>query len=62
MVLNEEKTKSMVFNFTKKQKFSARLKLKEKNIEAVTEMKLLGVIITNDLKWHTNIKHLTKRA
>ena len=62
MILNEEKTKSMIFNFTKKHKFSTRLTLKNKNIKVVKEMKLLGVIITDDLKWNKNIKHITRKA
>ena len=51
MVLNEEKTKAMLFNFTKSKQCSTRLKLNNKNIETVTETKLLGTIITNNLKW-----------
>ena len=62
MTLNEDKTKYMLFNFTKKHKFFTRLTLKDKNIEMVNEMKLLGVIITKDLKWHKNTKHVTKKA
>ena len=62
MILNEEKTKSMIFNFTKKHQFSTRLTLKQKNIEMVSEMKLLGVIVTNDLKWNKNTKHICKKA
>ena len=40
MVLNEEKTKSMIFNFTKNKKFSTHLTLNGKKIESVSEMKL----------------------
>ena len=50
MVLNEDKTKAMLFNFTNCKQCSVRLKLKEKVIETVKETKLLGTIITNDLK------------
>ena len=62
MILNEEKTKLMVFNFTKKRKFSTCLILNNKNIETVKEIKLLGTLITDDLKWGKNSKFLVKRA
>ena len=31
-------------------------------IEVVKEMKLLGVIITDDLKWQVNTANITKKA
>ena len=62
MELNENKTKMMVFNFTKKHQFSTRLALNGKTIDTVKEFKLLGTILTNDLKWNKNTKHLVKRA
>ena len=36
--------------------------LKDKVIETVTDTKLLGTIITNNLKWNKNTKHLVKKA
>ena len=62
MELNEEKTKCMVFNFTKKKQFSTRLTLNGKNIDTVKKMKLLGTMIINDLKWNKNTRYLIKRA
>ena len=61
IILNEEKTTLMIFNFTRKHQFSTRLTLKERNIEMVSEMELLGVIVTNDLKWNNNAKHICKK-
>ena len=55
MILNENKTKAMVFNFTRKHQFTTRLQLKNKNIEMVKETKLLGTIISDDLKWHKTL-------
>ena len=52
----------MIFNFTRKHQLSTRISLNERNIEIIPEMKLLGVVVTDDLKWHKNTKHLTKRA
>ena len=62
MVLNEEKTKNMIFNFSKNKKFSTCPQLNNKHIETVKEIKLLGTIITDDLKWGKNTKFLVKRA
>ena len=62
MVLNEDKTKTMLFNFTNSKQCFVRLNLKDKVVETVKETKLLGTIITNDLKWGKNTKHLVKKA
>ena len=62
MILNTKKTKAMVFNFTDNYQFGTRLTLKEQNIEIVAKAKLLGVIITDDLKWEENTASLVKRA
>ena len=61
MVLNEEK-QNVRFNFNKKKQFSTRLSVNGKTIETVKEIKLLGTILTNNLKWDKNTKLLVKRA
>ena len=62
MKLNEQKTKFMIFNFSKKKQFSTQLTLNGNNIEAVKEIKLLVTIISDDLKWNKNTRFLVKRA
>ena len=62
MVLNEKKTKTMIFNFTENHKFTTRLQLKNENIEVVKNTKLLGTIITDCLGWDLNTQNLVKRA
>ena len=62
MILNLKKTKNMIFNFTKKYQFATRMKLNYEIIETVTEIKLLGTIITNDLKWESVTSFITKKA
>ena len=52
----------MVFYFTKKHQFTTRLQLKNKNIEIVKETKLLGTIVSDNLKWHRNTQYLVKKA
>ena len=58
MELNEQETKNMLFNFTKSKQFSTRITLKNKVIETVKETKLLGTIITDNLKWSKIQNHL----
>ena len=43
-------------------KFTTNLQIDEETIEVGDQAKLLGVIITNDLKWDKNTKYLVKRA
>ena len=52
----------MVFNFTEKYQFGTRLQLNGDNLEIVDRAKLLGVIITDDLKWEANTESIVKRA
>ena len=62
MILNQKKTKLMVFNFTDNYQFGTRLTLDNQNLEIVDKAKLLGVIISNDLKWDDNTAFVVKRA
>ena len=62
MELNEKKTKSMVFNFSRKHKFTTDILLKGQRIEIVEKAKLLGLILTSDLKWNENTDYLVKDA
>ena len=60
MKLNIKKTKTMLFNFSKKYQFTTKLNLKNENIEMVRETKLLGTIITDQLSWDRNTEELSK--
>ena len=51
MQLNLEKTKLMLFNFSKNNQFTTFLSLEDHNIEIVDKIKLLGTTIISDLKW-----------
>ena len=62
MILNQKKTKNMIFNFSKNHQFQIRLNENKENIDVVDKFKLLGTIITNDLKWNKNTEYLTKKA
>ena len=62
MVLNEKKTKNIIFNFSKERQFTTDIKLKNETLEVVNETKLLGVYITTDLRWNRNAEYLVKDA
>ena len=62
MMINTKKTKTMIFNFTKNFQFSTRLKIKNENIEVINSTKLLGTILSDDLKWDLNTDTLVKKA
>jgi hypothetical protein len=62
MLINEKKTKNLIFNFTEKYQFSTRLWLNDEIIEILESTKLLGTIISNDLRWDLNTKNIVKKA
>ena len=62
MKLNAKKTKFMLFNQCKSIDFMPNLDLDGKNIELVEEMKILGVVITSDLKFGSNSQYIVERA
>ena len=62
MILNLNKTKVMIFNSTDNYQFGAELSLNDNKLEVVQKTKLLGVVITNDLKWNENTNFIVKRA
>ena len=52
----------MLFNFTHKYQFQTRLQLNNETLETVSETRLLGTIISSDLRWDKNTQHFVKRA
>ena len=62
MKINQDKSKTMLFNFTTKYQFNTRLKINNEILETVKETRLLGTVITNDLKWDSNTNDIVKRA
>ena len=51
-----------VFNFNREKQFTTEVELKKEPLEIVNEVKLLGVVISDDLKWHRNTNYLTKKV
>ena len=62
MKLNENKTKNMIFNFSKEHQFTTKLSVNDVNLEVVNEAKLLGTIVTNNRAWNRNTEALVKKA
>ena len=62
MKLNIQKTKNIIFNYSKNFQFSTDLKLEGDFNETVSETKLLGTIITNDLNWNRNTQSIVRQS
>ena len=62
MQLNCQKTKYMILNFCKSKNFQTRLSINNTLLEQVHETRLLGLVISEDLTWHSNTNSLVKRA
>ena len=62
MKINYKKTKLMVFNPCWSKDFMPEMVLGGVELEVVEEMRLLGLIVTPDMKWASNTKHIVKRA
>ena len=59
--INTDKTKEMLFSFGKPPAIDPLI-INGVEIERVNETKLLGVMITDDLKWDTHIDYINKKA
>ena len=63
MKLNPKKCKEMLINFMQNNNFALRpIVLDNNTVERVTTYKLLGIIISNDLKRNEHIHYLSKKA
>ena len=63
MKINEKKTKIMLINMAKKYAFPPEVSFEDgKNLECISEMKLVGVVISSDLKWAKNTNYICKKA
>ena len=54
--------KHRLFNICKDYQFTTRIKIESESMDMVTETKLLGVIVNNQLTWDENTKHLVRKA
>ena len=62
MMINQRKTLNIQFNFTKDKQFFTDIVLKKEKLQSVNQTKLLGTIITDELKWDENTKYIIRKA
>ena len=63
MKLNQSKTNIMMFNTARKWDFPPEVYFQNgNNLELVKKIKLVGVIITEDLKWEDNTNYICEKA
>ena len=63
MVINENKTKVMLFNTGKKYDFQPKIETGSGDfLEVVDEMKLLGIIVQNYMRWKSNTTNLCNKG
>ena len=63
MVINEDKTKVMLFNQGRKYDFLPHIETESgEMLEVVDEVKLLGLVVRSDLSWRSNTENLCKKA
>ena len=62
MKMNREKSKVMIFNFTKDYQCTSRTQIENVPLEVIKETKLLGVMINDQLNWDKNTSYLVTRA
>ena len=62
MKLNTRKSKFMLFNQCRSLDFMPKMKLEGNDIELVEEMKILGVVLSSDMKFKKNTQYMIKRA
>ena len=62
MKLNTDKTKYMIFNFSINYQFNTRMSITGGKIDQISQTRLLGLVLRDDLSWKSNTSELTKRA
>ena len=63
MKINSDTSKLMVFNPSKKYQFPPEIKFEgHEQLEYARQSKILGVIVTDNLKWSENTKYITQKA
>ena len=62
MQINSDKTKFMLFNPTEKYDCIPEFEMDGKLIETEEEMRILGLVLRNDLKWRSNTDSMVRKA
>ena len=63
MVINGDKTKAMLFNSARKWDFMPQIENGSgEYLEVIEELKILGVIVSTDMTWHSNTKYICSKG
>ena len=63
MIINKKKTEAMMFSFSRKYDFPPEVKFSDGSVMNVVSVKtILGVQISDDLKWNNNTKFIVSKA
>ena len=62
MKINGDKTSIMLFNRSKTYDFQPQLFLGDKSLEVVETAKILGIVLSSDLKWKGHVSYITAKA
>ena len=63
MYINKEKTKVMIFKSSKKYDFMPEVKLEKGDcLEVVSDLKILGVVISSNMNWKKNTDLVCKKG
>ena len=62
MLINEKKTKTMIFDYTDNYEFTTRLSNNNQQIEIMDSTKLLGTVLSNNLSWDLITAEIVKNA
>ena len=62
MRINVDKTKLMIFNPSRTVEVHPIIEINHTQLEIVENVKLLGVIISSDMKWQLNTELITKKG
>ena len=61
-IRSAQKFNLMIFNFSKNSQFTTRINMEGHVLPVINKVKLLGTIITDDLKWDDNTASIIKKA
>ena len=64
MKIKEKKTSIMKFNFSRTNDFPPELAIEgfQNNLQVITQTRLLGVVLSSDLKWSANTDFICTKA
>ena len=63
LVINKKKTKAILFNKSRKWDFPPELSFSDKiNLQYVSHLKLVGVVVSEDLRWERNTEYICKKS